>query len=195
MLSGLGSAFHSTAMANPGNRLTSNIAVVWLSVAVMLIVAALSLFSVRIVARIIFWLIVVQVLAFVVLIGMLAANSHADFTSALATYSNHGDSDWPGAYSFQLMCDDVVAVLDRLDLAPITLIGHSMGGTVALLAALQQPERVARLVVEDATPPYPRHRAVPDRPEGRWTSTGRSCRSSLRWCLPGLGARTSPGAG
>ena len=93
MLSGLGAAFHSTAVANAGNHLTSNIAIAWLSVVVMLIVAALSLFSVKIVARIIFWLIVLQVLAFVVLIGMLAVNSHADFTSALATYSNH-----PGAY-------------------------------------------------------------------------------------------------
>jgi len=36
---------------------------------------------------------VLQVVAFVVLIGMLAVNSHADFTSALATYSNH-----PGAF-------------------------------------------------------------------------------------------------
>ena len=93
MLSGLGSAFHSTAIANAGNHLTSNIAIAWLSVVVMLIVAALSLFKVKIVARIIFWLIVLQVLAFVVLIGMLAFNSHADFTSALATYSNH-----PGAF-------------------------------------------------------------------------------------------------
>jgi len=93
MLSGLGAAFHSTAVANAGNHLTSNIAIAWLSVAVMLIVAALSLFSVKIVARIIFWLIVLQLLAFVVLIGMLAVNSHSDFTSALATYSNH-----PGAY-------------------------------------------------------------------------------------------------
>ena len=93
MLSGLGQAFHSTAIANAGNHLTSNIAIAWLSVAVMLIVAALSLFSLKIVARIIFWLIVLQVLAFVVLIGILAANSHADFTSALATYSNH-----PGAF-------------------------------------------------------------------------------------------------
>src|SRR6516225_4674299 len=93
MLSGLGAAFHSTAVANAGNHLTSNIAIAWLSVIVMLIVAALSLFSVRIVARIIFWLIVLQVLAFVVLIGMLAVNSHADFVSALATYSSH-----PNAY-------------------------------------------------------------------------------------------------
>jgi basic amino acid/polyamine antiporter, APA family len=93
MLSGLGAAFHSTAVANAGTHLTSNTAIAWLSVVVMLIVAALSLFSVKIVARIIFWLIVLQVLAFVVLIGMLAVNSHADFVSALATYSNH-----PGAY-------------------------------------------------------------------------------------------------
>ncbi len=40
MLSGLGAAFHSTAVANAGNHLTSNIAIAWLSVAVMLIVAA-----------------------------------------------------------------------------------------------------------------------------------------------------------
>jgi basic amino acid/polyamine antiporter, APA family len=93
MLSGLGAAFHSTAVANAGNHLTSNMAIAWLSVVVMLIVAALSLFSVKIVARIIFWLIVLQVLAFLVLIGMLAVNSHSDFTSALATFSNH-----PGAY-------------------------------------------------------------------------------------------------
>jgi amino acid transporter len=93
MLSGLGAAFHSTAIANAGNHLTSNIAIAWLSIIVMLIVAALSLFSVKVVARIIFGLIILQVVAFVVLIGMLAFNSHADFVSALAGYSHH-----PGAY-------------------------------------------------------------------------------------------------
>ena len=94
MLSGLGAAFHSTSVANAGNHLTSNGAIAWLSIAVMLVVAALSLFSVRIVARIIFGLIVLQVVAFVVLIGMLAFHSHADFVSSLANYSHH-----PGAYS------------------------------------------------------------------------------------------------
>ena len=94
MLSGLGSAFHSTAIANAGNHLTSNLSVAWLSVILMLLVAALSLFSVKIVARIIFWLIVLQLVAFVALIGMLTFNSHADFVTALASYSHH-----PGAYS------------------------------------------------------------------------------------------------
>jgi amino acid transporter len=93
MLSGLGAAFHSTAIANAGNHLTSNIAIAWLSIIVMLIVAALSLFSVKVVARIIFGLIILQVVAFLALIGMLAFNSHADFVSSLASYSHH-----PGAY-------------------------------------------------------------------------------------------------
>jgi amino acid transporter len=93
MLTGLGLAFHSTAIANAGNHLTSNWAIAWLSVVVMLIVAALSLFRVKIVARIIFWLIVLQVVAFVVLIGTLAANSHSDFVTAFGNY-NHN----PGAY-------------------------------------------------------------------------------------------------
>jgi len=93
MLSGLGSAFHSTAIANAGNHLTSNVAIAWLSIIIMVIVAALSLFSVKIVARIIFWLIVLQVVAFVALIGVLAFHSHNDFVTALGNYSNH-----PGAY-------------------------------------------------------------------------------------------------
>ena len=94
MLSGLGSAFHSTAIANFGNHLGSNLSIAWLSVIVMLIVAALSLFSVKIVARIIFWLIVLQVVAFVALIAVLAFHSHSDFVASLANYSNHA-----GAYS------------------------------------------------------------------------------------------------
>jgi amino acid transporter len=93
MLSGLGDAFHSTGLANAGNHLTSDSAIAWLSIGVMLVVAALSLFSVRVVARIILGLIILQVVAFVVLIFMLAIHSHADFVSSLASYSHH-----PGAY-------------------------------------------------------------------------------------------------
>lgn len=78
----------------------------------------------------------------------------------------HGTSDWPGTYSFEVMRDDVTGVLDALDLRNIILIGHSMGGTVAYLLAQAQPRRIARLVVEDAPPPFPRARAVPERPSG-----------------------------
>ena len=78
----------------------------------------------------------------------------------------HGASDWPGAYSFELMRDDVLGALDTLALEKITLVGHSMGAGVAYLVAIHQPSRVERLIVEDAPPPFPRDRAVPERPDG-----------------------------
>jgi basic amino acid/polyamine antiporter, APA family len=93
MLSGLGQVFHSTALTNAANDVTSNSWVFGISLIVMVIVALLSLSSLKLVARIIFGLIMLQLLAFVVLMIVLAANSQSDFASALATYSHH-----PGAY-------------------------------------------------------------------------------------------------
>jgi len=77
----------------------------------------------------------------------------------------HGDSDWPGEYSYELMRDDVLAALDRLGLDRITLVGHSLGGIVAYLIAQDHPDRVDRLVVEDVPLPYRRERPVPERPD------------------------------
>lgn len=79
----------------------------------------------------------------------------------------HGDSDWPGGYSFQSMADDVLCLLDRLGFAEVTLLGHSMGGSVAYLLAEQSPSRIQRLIVEDAPPPFVRELPVPERPEGK----------------------------
>jgi esterase len=66
----------------------------------------------------------------------------------------HGESARPGAYSFELMRDDLKAFADALSLDRFTLIGHSMGGTVAFLFAERWPERVERLVIEDTSPPH-----------------------------------------
>ena len=77
----------------------------------------------------------------------------------------HGDSDWPGTYSFRLMAADLLDALEVLALRRVTLVGHSMGGAVCYLATLQRPELVERLVIEDAPPPYVRDRPVPERPE------------------------------
>ena len=45
--------------------------------------------------------------------------------------------------------DDLVALLDAADGPPVVLSGHSMGGTSALLAAAERPERTASLVLFD----------------------------------------------
>jgi pimeloyl-ACP methyl ester carboxylesterase len=79
-----------------------------------------------------------------------------------------GDSDRPGAYSFELMRDDVLGLLDHIGAETVDLVGHSMGGTVAWLVAQARPDAVAHLVVEDTPLPRPGDTPVPvpDRPEG-----------------------------
>jgi len=56
----------------------------------------------------------------------------------------HGGSARPGAYGFELMRDDLAALVDALSLGRIGMIGHSMGGVVAYLYAEAHPRaRVA----------------------------------------------------
>jgi len=60
----------------------------------------------------------------------------------------HGGSDArPGPYRREDLATDVRALLDRLDIDRAVLVGHSMGGVVALTTALAYPERVAGLVL------------------------------------------------
>ncbi|MGW1893870.1 alpha/beta fold hydrolase [Streptomyces sp. NPDC002004] len=80
----------------------------------------------------------------------------------------HGRSDWPGDYSYELMRDDVRAFLTALAIERTDVIGHSLGGIVALLLAQEEPERIRRLVLEDAPAPFPLdpRRPPAPRPEG-----------------------------
>ena len=67
---------------------------------------------------------------------------------------NHGDSPHrsgvPMAYSS--MAADVLELLDREELEHAVLLGHSMGGKVAMRAALDAPGRVRGLGVLDIAP-------------------------------------------
>lgn len=64
----------------------------------------------------------------------------------------HGGSEVPadGDYAIEAMAEDIAAVVDRLDLERFALVGHSMGGGVALAYAGMYPERVERLMLLDA---------------------------------------------
>lgn len=65
---------------------------------------------------------------------------------------NHGRSPHAKTMHYEEMVDDLLALLDREELLKTTLLGHSMGGKVAMLAALQQPKRIAQLIVVDIAP-------------------------------------------
>lgn len=67
----------------------------------------------------------------------------------------HGDSGKPhdpAAYGAKQRVADMLAVLDQLDIRRADLIGYSMGGVIALMAALQMPGRVGALAVIGAHP-------------------------------------------
>lgn len=63
----------------------------------------------------------------------------------------HGRSDAPASdYRLDDLVADVLAVMDALKIARAHLVGHSLGGTVALQVALHQPARVASLTLAGA---------------------------------------------
>lgn len=67
----------------------------------------------------------------------------------------HGHSPSPvevEPYTMAACVRDVVDVLTHLALPPVTLLGYSMGGRVALSVAAAHPARVQRLILESASP-------------------------------------------
>ena len=64
---------------------------------------------------------------------------------------NHGHSPWTDRVDYLDMAELVATELERLD-EPVTLIGHSMGGKVAMQLALRRPELLRALVVVDIAP-------------------------------------------
>ena len=55
------------------------------------------------------------------------------------------------AHPGEVMVDDAIGILEQLDEPPV-LIGHSLGGAVALTAAVRRPELVRAVVLEDPAP-------------------------------------------
>ena len=77
----------------------------------------------------------------------------ADYHVRALDQRGHGESAWavPPAYSYADYASDLAATANKLDLHDFILVGHSMGGTVALMYAANYPGRVGRLVVVDST--------------------------------------------
>ena len=85
-----------------------------------------------------------------------------DFAPAVAPYyrtlafdlRGHGDSsrDPELRYDHESMASDVITVTEALSLGRFVLVGHSMGGRVAMRVAGKHPERLAGLVIVDAGP-------------------------------------------
>lgn len=67
----------------------------------------------------------------------------------------HGQSSAPpGAYTWEMLRDDALALLDALGVARTHFVGLSMGGMIAQHLALAAPGRIDHLVLADTTSRY-----------------------------------------
>ncbi len=108
----------------------------------------------------------------------------------------HGDSAWadPPAYFYERYASDLAEVAEKLDLRDFVLIGHSMGGMVALVYAAMYPGRVGRLIVVDSTLQMTEDRVAKLRDVGRRKGTSYATREEFfaRYRLRPAGSTAAP---
>ncbi len=79
-----------------------------------------------------------------------------DYRTVAIDQRGWGKSAAPEAgYALSDLADDVLAVVDALELESYILVGHSMGGKAAQLAASRRPRGLAGLVLVAPAPPTP----------------------------------------
>lgn len=80
------------------------------------------------------------------------------FRVILVDLRNHGHSPWSEDFSYELMASDIFELTEHLNLDKFILLGHSMGGKVAMHFAQQWEDKLEKLIVVDiGIKEYPMH--------------------------------------
>ncbi|NHN54405.1 alpha/beta fold hydrolase [Calidifontibacter sp. DB0510] len=76
-----------------------------------------------------------------------------DHRVTLLDLPDHGRSAWSESFSYKAMAAEVASTLREIGGSdPWAVVGHSMGGKVAMILALSEPDLVSRLCVVDIAP-------------------------------------------
>jgi len=67
---------------------------------------------------------------------------------------NHGRSFHSDDFNYEVMVEDLKHYCDSHNLTDVILLGHSMGGKVAMLFAVEYPELVSKLIIADISPRF-----------------------------------------
>ncbi len=119
-------------------------------------------------------------------------SEHADVV--VVDLRNHGRSPHSDEWDYHCMAEDVVELMDRLGHKQAMVVGHSMGGKVAMHISLLQPSRLLGMVVVDIAPRYyaPHHQDVLD---ALWSvdfskhKTRKDCEQVLEGLIGDVGTR------
>lgn len=80
------------------------------------------------------------------------------FRVILVDLRNHGRTEWSDDFSYDLMAQDVYELCQELNLQDVILVGHSMGGKVAMKFAKNHEDILSKIVIVDmGIKSYPMH--------------------------------------
>lgn len=79
----------------------------------------------------------------------IAKKLEKEFAVYLPDFRNHGQSPHSNDFSYAFLVKDVKELLDDLSLDKAIIIGHSMGGKVAMQFVSDYPERIHKIIVVD----------------------------------------------
>jgi len=84
-----------------------------------------------------------------------------DYHVVAMDHRGHGDSDWvsDGNYRSNDMVYDLAQLIHQLNVGPVTIVSHSMGGNVALRYAGVFPDMVKKIVAIEGLGLSPEHQA------------------------------------
>ena len=85
-------------------------------------------------------------------LGVLARHFSEQRTVIQIDVRNHGLSGHSSDINYQLMAEDVLETLSSLNVHKFVVVGHSMGGKIAMKLADLAREQTEKLVVLDITP-------------------------------------------
>ncbi|HDY84799.1 hypothetical protein LCGC14_0809350 [marine sediment metagenome] len=81
------------------------------------------------------------------------AKTLSDYAQVISVdLRNHGQSPHSVKQTYALMAEDLAELCDRLKLDKVNIIGHSMGGKVAMAFSQRYPQYIDKLVVVDIAP-------------------------------------------
>lgn len=91
-------------------------------------------------------------------LNMVAKSLSQQYCVTSVDVRNHGNSFHHFGMSYNELAEDVISLLDKLAIESCHILGHSMGGKIAMHIALTYPKRVNKLAIADIAPvKYPAH--------------------------------------
>jgi pimeloyl-ACP methyl ester carboxylesterase len=85
-------------------------------------------------------------------LGIIARTFQEKFNILQLDVRNHGHSEHSVEMNYTLMASDVLETLDHLKIETFVVVGHSMGGKIAMKLADLAQDRMLKMVVLDMTP-------------------------------------------